>query len=133
MRTNWIAVGCISAAVAVLLGAAGAHGLQNKVSGGDYEVWKTGVLYQSIHALGLIVFGLFHEGVRREGRNTGSAPGWAFLLGTILFSGPLYAHPLGAPVATLHLAPIGGFGLILGWILFARAAISTGRATGDRA
>jgi uncharacterized membrane protein YgdD (TMEM256/DUF423 family) len=128
MKPNWIAIGCISAAVSVLLGAYGAHGLQGKVSAGDYEVWRTGVLYQAIHALATIVFGLFREGRRRDGRSPGSAPGWAFLVGTILFSGPLYGHPLGAPVATLHLAPIGGLALILGWILFAIAASSAGKA-----
>jgi uncharacterized membrane protein YgdD (TMEM256/DUF423 family) len=50
-------------------------------------------------------------------------PGWTFLLGTVLFCGPLYGHPLDAPPWTLHLAPIGGLALMLGWILFGVAAV----------
>lgn len=121
MKPNWIAIGCFSAALAVMLGAYGAHGLQGKVSPGDYEVWKTGVLYQSIHAVALVLFGLY-----REQRSGSAGPGWAFLLGTVLFCGPLYGHPFDAPGWTLHLAPVGGLALMVGWILFAASALRSG-------
>jgi uncharacterized membrane protein YgdD (TMEM256/DUF423 family) len=122
MRPNWIAIGCFSAALAVMLGAYGSHGLQGKVSQGDYEVWKTAVLYESIHAVALVLFGLY-----RERRAAGEGPGWAFLLGTVLFCAPLYGHPFDAPGWTLHLAPVGGLALMLGWILFAVSALRSGR------
>jgi uncharacterized membrane protein YgdD (TMEM256/DUF423 family) len=123
MRPNWILVGCLSAALAVMLGAYGAHGIQAKVSQADYEVWKTAVLYQAIHALALVLFGIFAELRAREGRTASAVPGWTFLLGTLCFSGPLYGHPLDAPAWTLHLAPVGGLALMLGWVLFGLAAI----------
>ena len=94
MKLNWIAIGAFSASVAVLLGAAGAHVLRSRVSEGDFDAWKTGVLHQAIHALGLVLFGLFQDGRRRDGRASSSLPGWAFFLGSVLFSGPLYAHAL---------------------------------------
>ena len=126
MKPNWILIGCLSAALAVMLGAYGAHGLQGKVSPADYEVWKTGVLYQAIHALALVLFGLFAEARARAGRAPSPVPGWIFFLGTILFCGPLYGHPLDAPKWTLHVAPIGGISLMLGWILFGIAAVRSG-------
>ena len=121
MRPNWIAIGCFSAALAVMLGAYGAHGVQGKVSPEDYEVWKTAVLYHSIHSVALVLFGLYRD------RRSGSAgPGWVLLLGTILFCAPLYGHPLEAPHWTLHLAPVGGLGLMLAWILFGASALRSG-------
>ena len=123
MKLNWIAIGAFSASVAVLLGAAGAHVLRSRVSEGDFDAWKTGVLHQAIHALGLVLFGLFQDGRRRDGRASSSLPGWAFFLGSVLFSGPLYAHALGAPEAVLHVAPVGGLTLIAGWIAFGASAL----------
>ena len=123
MRPNWIAIGCFSAALAVMLGAYGAHGLRERVSEDDYEVWKTAILYESIHALALVLFGLYVDGRRRAGRTPSGVPGWAFLLGTVLFCAPLYGHPFDAPTWTLHLAPVGGLGLMLGWILFGASAL----------
>jgi uncharacterized membrane protein YgdD (TMEM256/DUF423 family) len=133
MKPNWTAVGAFSAAVAVLLGAAGAHMLQGRVSAGDLEMWKTGVLYQVIHALGLVLFGLFQDGLRRDGRASSSVPGWAFFLGSALFSGTLYAHVLGASEAMLHVAPIGGLTLIAGWVAFAVCALRIPRQLDGRA
>ena len=129
MKPNWILVGCLSAALAVMLGAYGAHGIQSKVSQADYEVWKTAVLYQAIHALALILFGIVAEARARADRAPSPVPGWAFLLGTILFCGPLYGHPLDAPAWTLHLAPTGGLALMLAWILFGLAAVRSGSAS----
>ncbi len=126
MKPNWILVGCLSASTAMMLGAYGAHGLQGKVSQSDYEMWKTAVLYQSVHALALVLFGLFAEMRARAGRAPSPVPGWTFLLGTILFCGPLYGHPLDAPAWTLHAAPTGGLALMLAWILFGLAALRSG-------
>jgi uncharacterized membrane protein YgdD (TMEM256/DUF423 family) len=123
MKPNWIAIGAISGALAVILGAAGAHALRGKVSEGDLEGWRTGVLYQALHALALIAFGLYADGRRRDGHATCSLPGWGFLLGTVLFSGALYAHALTDSGAVLHAAPFGGGCLIAGWIAFAVCAL----------
>jgi uncharacterized membrane protein YgdD (TMEM256/DUF423 family) len=133
MKPNWIAIGAFSAAVAVLFGAAGAHMLRARMSENDFELWKTGVLYQVIHALGLVVFGLFQDGRRRDGRASSSLPGWAFCLGSVLFSGSLYAHALGASEAVRHVAPIGGTALIAGWVAFAVCALRSPRQLDGRA
>lgn len=123
MKTNWIAIGAISGALAVILGAAGAHALRGHVSEGDLEGWKTGVLYQAIHALALVLFGLFADARRRDGLGASSLPGWGFLLGTLLFSGSLYVHAITGSDAVLHAAPFGGACHIAGWIAFAVCAL----------
>jgi uncharacterized membrane protein YgdD (TMEM256/DUF423 family) len=123
MRPNWIAIGAISGALAVILGAAGAHALRGRVSPGDLEGWKTAVLYQAIHALALVQVGLFSDGRKRDGLGSSSLPGWGFLLGTVLFSGSLYAHALTESDAVLHAAPFGGGCFIAGWIAFAVCAL----------
>ena len=123
MRTNWIAIGTVSGALAVLLGAFGAHGLKERVSPEELEIWRTGVLYHLIHAPVLVVFGLF-----QERRRSSPLPGWAFLLGTAIFSGTLYGIALGGPRALGAITPIGGLLLITGWTLFARQALRNGKA-----
>ena len=59
---NWIILGASLAALAVVLGAFGAHGLKNKVSPENMLIFETGIRYHMYHALGLIFLGIlgFH-------------------------------------------------------------------------
>jgi uncharacterized membrane protein YgdD (TMEM256/DUF423 family) len=128
LKPNWIAIGALSGALAVVLGAFGAHGLKDRISPADLEIWRTGVLYQAIHAVALVLFGLFRDGLardgfRREKRGWSSAPGWAFLSGSLVFSGTLYALALGGPRVLGAITPLGGLAFIVGWLAFAVIAI----------
>ena len=58
---TWIAVGAFSGALTVALGAFGAHALKDSVEAADLDIWGTAVQYQGLHALALILFGLFAE------------------------------------------------------------------------
>jgi uncharacterized membrane protein YgdD (TMEM256/DUF423 family) len=109
---NWITIGAISAAIAVVCGAFGAHGLRDQVTPEDLAIWQTGVLYHLIHAPALVLYGV----VVRDGRRLG---GWSFFLGTLIFSGTLYAMTLGGPRWLGAITPIGGVLLIAGWLAFA--------------
>jgi uncharacterized membrane protein YgdD (TMEM256/DUF423 family) len=51
-------LGAINAALAVLLGAFGAHGLKTRISVGMLAVYQTGVHYHLFHALGLLAVGI---------------------------------------------------------------------------
>jgi uncharacterized membrane protein YgdD (TMEM256/DUF423 family) len=113
VKPNWIAIGCVLGAIAVVGGAFGAHGLKERISPEALEVWKTGVLYNALHAIALVLYGVFD----REGRK--GAAGWCFLCGIALFSGSLYALALGAPRIVGAITPFGGVLLTLGWIAFA--------------
>ena len=128
MKPNWIAIGAAWGAIAVLLGAFGAHGLKDRVTPEDLEIWKTGVLYHALHAPALVLFGLF-----QERRASGGGPGSCFLLGSAIFSGTLYGIALGGPRALGAVTPIGGLLLIVGWVWFglqARRSGTTGSPPG---
>ena len=55
---DWIALGSCLMALAVAIGAFGAHGLKSKVSNEDLIIFETGVRYQIYHSLALIILGL---------------------------------------------------------------------------
>jgi len=117
LRQNWIVVGSLSGALAVVLGAFGAHALKERLSPADLDVWHTAVLYQALHALALLAAGALGA---RTGR--GAAAGWAFLAGSVLFSGSLYGLALGGPNILGPITPLGGLAFVLGWLLLAWAA-----------
>jgi len=117
MKPNWIVIGCASGALAVALGAFGAHALKTRVDADDLDIWKTAVHYQALHALALVLFGFF-----QEKRGSSSAAAWCFAAGSAIFSGALYAIVLGGPRILGAVTPIGGVLLIAGWITFALQA-----------
>lgn len=120
--SRWIAVGAWSAGLAVTLGAFGAHGLEDRVAAEQLEWWRTGVLYQMFHAAGLVLVGLHGA---RSSRASGWV-GWAFLIGTVLFCGSLYAMTLGGPRWLGAITPLGGTSWIVGWVGLGLASWRTG-------
>ncbi|QDI93109.1 DUF423 domain-containing protein [Salicibibacter halophilus] len=107
-------------ALAVAIGAFGAHGLEGRVSERMLENYQTGVQYHMFHALGIIAVGLTATVIG------GSALlGWAgglMLFGTIVFSGSLYTMALTGMTWLGAITPIGGVAFITGWILLMIAA-----------
>ena len=116
---NWIGIAAINMAIAVALGAFGAHGLKGVVNVQQLEWWHTATLYLFIHALGLLVVGLL---IRLK--YTTQATAWLLQIGIIIFAGSLYAMTLGAPRWFGAITPIGGVLMIAGWLWL---AISTFR------
>ena len=114
---RWIALGALSGALTVALGAFGAHALKESLAPEQLAIWNTGVHYQGLHALALIGFGLWAERARAP-----SLAGWLFLAGTLLFSGSLYALALGSPRWCGAITPFGGVAFIAGWLAFAASA-----------
>ena len=88
MKPNWIAIGCFSAALAVMLGAYGAHGLQGRSPRATTRLRRRGP-HQSIHAIALVLFGLYRD------RGAGARARMAFLLGTVLLRPALRASVRG--------------------------------------
>ncbi len=110
----WIIIGSALAALAVAIGAFGAHGLKSRVSADDLVIFETGVRYQMYHSLALILLGLI--GVNFQS-NIVQLPAILFLAGIIIFSGTLYLIPLTGLRWFGAITPIGGSALILGWIV----------------
>ncbi len=124
-----IAFGALWTAAGVVLGAFGAHALNERLVASDSLAnWKTAVEYQVWHGLALILYGLF---CRSAHGACGAFAAWAFGIGSLLFSGSLYGLCLDGPGAILGpLTPLGGAALIAGWAAFARAALRSGSGDG---
>lgn len=110
-------------ALAVVLGAFGAHALRARLSPDLLAIWRTGVEYHFYH-----VFALIAVAVLASSRPSAwlSAAGWLFLAGIVVFSGSLYALTLSGVRVLGAITPIGGLAFIAGWICFAIAAFSKG-------
>jgi uncharacterized membrane protein YgdD (TMEM256/DUF423 family) len=115
---NILAAGAVFMAMAVLLGAFGAHALKNTLAPEMLAVYKTGVEYQIYHALGLLLIGLigFHLDSKWLKRS-----GLLLTLGILLFSGSLYVLALTGMKIIGAITPIGGVSFVAGWICLAIA------------
>jgi uncharacterized membrane protein YgdD (TMEM256/DUF423 family) len=127
MSTTFVALGALLAALAVGLGAFGAHGLktlveQNRFSPKDLETFHTAVQYQMIHALGLILIGLL---ATTRPSLVLSATGWTMLAGILIFSGFLYAYVATGTKLFAMLVPIGGVAFIAAWLGVAIAVLKS--------
>jgi len=116
MLTMFIILGGLLAALAVGLGAMGAHALKEHLTPQQLETFHTAVQYQMIHAIGLVLVGLLtlHSPSRMF-----NLAGWAMFVGILLFSGCLYAWLATGVRFLVHLVPIGGTAFIVGWLLLA--------------
>ena len=115
-----VAFGAALGALAVAIGAFGAHGLRDMVTPDQLQVFETGVRYHFYHALALVLVGVF--GLATSTGATGAA--WSFVAGIAIFSGSLYVMTLTGMRWLGAITPIGGVAFIVGWVLFARAALS---------
>lgn len=127
MHKTFLIAGAISGALAVMLGAFGAHGLKTKVNGDTLQIFETAVRYQFYHVFALLAVGLLYQYIP-----TGSMiwSGRLFIMGTIIFSGSLYALTLTRAAGSENfnwlgaITPIGGTCLIAGWVCMAIALTS---------
>ena len=122
MRKTFLRLGTLLCAVSVIFGAFGAHSLKGIISANQIATFQTGVTYQFIHAIAIIVVG-----VLLYFRKTSWTPiaGWLFFGGIVCFSGSLYLLSIkdifDIPTSLIGpITPIGGMLFIAGWItLFA--------------
>lgn len=119
---NWIGIAAINMAIAVALGAFGAHGLKNMVSAQQLEWWQTATLYWFVHALGLLLVGIL---IRLK--STTQTTAWLLQIGILIFAGSLYAMTLGAPRWFGAITPIGGVLMITGWLWLAVSTFRLGQ------
>ncbi len=116
--------GAIAGALAVGLGAFGAHELKDLLAPDRFDVFQTGVRYLVIHAIVLFINGWFaHD--RRD--KMLSVAGFLFLLGMFLFSGSLIVLAISNVRFLGAVAPFGGLAFISGWLFFGWGAWRTTR------
>ena len=111
-----LVIGSVFAALSVLMGAFGAHGLKNRLSIEDLAIFETAVRYQMYHALGLLLMGLVSFYLTEK---LVSTPAYILILGIIVFSGSLFLVVFTNLRWFGAITPIGGLCLIIGWLLFA--------------
>lgn len=119
MDRLFLTIGALSAGVSVAAGAFGAHALKDRVEPRLLEVFETGARYQMYHALALVAVAWV---ISRSPGALGTAAGWLFVAGTLLFSGSLYAMTFTGIRALGAITPLGGVCFIAGWICLALAA-----------
>ena len=112
----FLMLGSISGALAVMIGAFGAHGLKEKLTEEMLAIYKTGVEYHFYHTFALLAVGLVALHCK-SGLLTAS--GWSMVAGIILFSGSLYALSISGIRVLGAITPIGGLCFIAGWVLLA--------------
>lgn len=119
-------------ALAIIIGAFGAHGLKGLVAtgqltGDQLNSFEVGVRYQVYHSLALVVMGF---GLWPADRRWWKWSASLFTVGIVLFSGSIYflalrdVFGLGDGIRILGaVTPIGGICFITGWLLFMIGAI----------
>lgn len=109
---SFLRLGAALAALAVALGAFGAHGLADSVTPERLASWRTAATYHLVHAVALVAL-------------AGRAPApalWLLTAGIALFSGALYLLVLLDRPVLGAVAPLGGLCFIAGWVWIAAAA-----------
>jgi len=124
VERTFLVASSVSGALAVALGAFGAHGLRAYLAalpdGAQRRAWwDTAAHYHLIHAVALAIAAYL---AGKIGGGPAVAAGYCWLLGTVLFSGSLYAMTLTGVRALGAVTPFGGLSLIAGWVLLGVAA-----------
>jgi uncharacterized membrane protein YgdD (TMEM256/DUF423 family) len=106
----------ILAFLAVAIGAFTTHALRSRITPEDLELMRLGSRYQMFHALALLWTSLAG---RWWPSPTLWRAGWAFAVGTVIFSGSLYAIALTGARWLGAITPVGGLALLAGWLALA--------------
>jgi uncharacterized membrane protein YgdD (TMEM256/DUF423 family) len=121
MDRLFFSVGALSAMLATAAGAFGAHSLRGRLSPEYLAVFETATRYQMYHALALLAVAW------AVNRWPGPLPiwaGWLFMVGTVLFSGSLFALALTGARWWGAVTPLGGVAFLAGWVCLALSARS---------
>jgi uncharacterized membrane protein YgdD (TMEM256/DUF423 family) len=119
MERLFLILGSVSGLIAVAAGAFGAHTLRDRISADLLVTFETGVRYQMYHALALIAVAW---AATRWTNSLTSVAGWLFVVGTLIFSGSLYALSLTGARWLGAITPLGGVAFLGGWLCLALAA-----------
>ncbi|MES9856521.1 MAG: DUF423 domain-containing protein [Sedimenticola sp.] len=124
MTRFFLLIGAVNGFLTVAFGAFGAHILRGNIEPRLYEAFQTGVEYQGVHALALLLIALLTEKIASPWV---SRSGWLILSGITLFSGSLYLMALTGIETIGIITPIGGISFLLGWLALAIAALKLPR------
>ncbi len=119
---NSVIIGAYSMALAVVLGAFGAHGLKSVVSEYSVDIYNKGVYYQVVHSLGILISAF----ILKDEKSLKILK-ILFLSGIVGFSGSLYLLTFSESLPSLvkqivgPITPVGGVFFVIAWVYMARA------------
>ena len=108
----WLISGALLGVLSVALGAFGAHALKNILDEYGHTIYDKAVRYQMFHAAAILIVGILQQIFKK---NNFAPAGWAFLFGTIIFSGSLYILSVTGMKWLGAITPIGGTAFVFGW------------------
>ena len=115
MKNKYLTLAALSGFSCVALGAFAAHGLSHILEVKALLWIDTGLKYQMFHTIAVLAIAL--SALRDNKFARLSMYSW--LIGTLLFSGSLYALAFGASNVIVCITPIGGTLFLIGWISLA--------------
>ena len=118
MDRTFLLLGSVAGALAVAVGAFGAHALRDRVGEDMLNTFEIGARYHMYHALALLAVAWVAS--RWPGPAVSMA-GWLFVAGIVLFSGSLYLLALTGQRWLGAVTPLGGLCFLGGWLLLAWA------------
>lgn len=119
MHKTFLIIAAIYGALAVMLGAFGAHSLKDKLDISQLQVFETAVRYQFYHVFALVLAALIAS---RWPMREFNFAAWCFIVGILLFSGSLYLLSTRELFGISNwkwlgpITPLGGLAFIAGWI-----------------
>ena len=112
MKINF-GITALLGAITIVLGAFGAHALEEILTENALKSFETAVRYQMYHVIALLFVNSYSE-FSLKTKNTVS---YLFFAGILFFSGSIYAITLGVnPKSIWFITPLGGLFFILGWL-----------------
>ncbi len=115
-KKNYL-LGSTLLALAVMLGAFGAHGLKKIVSAELIQTYQTGITYHYYHAFGLLFLGVISQ---LNPQLNVKKTMMAFVFGILFFSFNCYLYVVTQVKTFAMIVPLGGVAFILGWLLLAK-------------
>lgn len=109
-----LVLGSALLALAVLIGAFGAHGLKNLVEPEKLVTFETGVRYHFYHAFGILILGVLQQLFQNVRVNLSL---YSFFVGILLFSFNCYLYVITGIKTFAMIVPVGGLLFVLGWIV----------------
>lgn len=115
MGKRHLIIGSILGALAVALGAFGAHGLEATLeANGRVDTFETAVQYHMFHTLAILMVGIL---MQQKTHQLLKLVSFLFLMGILIFSGSLYVLSITNLSVLGAITPLGGVSFIGGWIL----------------
>ena len=132
MNKTTFVIGIVFGVTAIVLGAFGAHGLEEVLSDSQLDTFETGVKYQMYHALFLLIVSQLKSISPKYWKTVV----YLTTIGILLFSFSIYflaTNDLtGFDFKTIgFITPIGGLLLILAWVLLGLGIIKSETTQGD--